>query len=79
MLLNPDQCSLPAIGSLSNTGLQDSSQVKSAREWLFNQYYSGAVQAWVDAKAFVGLEAVADATEYMLSGESMGKVVVDLR
>jgi len=50
----------------------------AAKEWLFNQYYSGAVQAWVDPTPFVGLESVADATDFMLSGASIGKVVVDL-
>jgi hypothetical protein len=58
--------------------LQEASQVISAKKWLFYQYYSGAVQAWVDPKPFVGLNAVVNATEWMLSGNSIGKVVVDL-
>lgn len=57
---------------------KEASQVISAKKWLFYQYYSGAVQAWVDPKPFVGLNAVVNATEWMLSGNSIGKVVVDL-
>ncbi len=53
--------------------------MKSSKEWLFEQYYSGAVKAWVDPRPFVGLAAVVEATEYMLSGASIGKVVVNLR
>ena len=59
--------------------MQDPQQIKSAKEWLFEQYYAGSIKAWVDPKPFKGLDSVADATDYMLSGQSIGKVVVDLR
>ena len=37
------------------------------------------MQAWVDdSRRFVGLEAVADAVEHMLSGTTTGKVVVQI-
>lgn len=51
----------------------------AAKEWLFGQYYAAKVEAWVDPKPFTGLASIVDATEYMLSGQSIGKVVVDLR
>lgn len=36
-------------------------------------------QAWVDeSRRFEGLESVADAVEHMLSGSTVGKVVVQL-
>lgn len=37
------------------------------------------MQAWVDdSQTFEGLESVVDAVEHMLSGSTVGKVVVQL-
>ena len=58
--------------------MQDPQQIKAAKQWLFEQYYAGKVKAWVDPKPFKGLDSVVDATNYMLSGNSIGKVVVAL-
>lgn len=52
-------------------------QLAEAKQWLFNAFYEGKIQAWTHT--FKGLDSVVKATEYMLSGESTGKVVVDLR
>ncbi|KAK9671027.1 hypothetical protein RND81_12G001800 [Saponaria officinalis] len=43
---------------------------------LYNLYSSGILKVVVDPKKFVGLDAVADAVEYLHSGNSIGKVVV---
>lgn len=48
------------------------------RERLFALYREGKVQVTFDAEPFAGLEGVFDAVERLLSGQSMGKVVVDL-
>ena len=50
-----------------------------ASKWIFDQYNAGKIHAWVDPKPFRGLGSVADAVDHMLSGDSIGKVVVDLR
>jgi NADPH-dependent curcumin reductase CurA len=49
-----------------------------ARSRLFALYAAGALQVRCDDK-FLGLEGVYDAIDHLLSGQSMGKVVVDLR
>jgi NADPH-dependent curcumin reductase CurA len=36
------------------------------------------IQPLVDQRRFSGLEAVADAVEYLLAGQNLGKVTVDL-
>lgn len=59
--------------------VQDRQQVVEAKKWIFEQYYAGRIQAWIDPKPFKGLDSVVEATEYMLSGQSIGKVVVDMR
>lgn len=59
--------------------MQDGSQIAEAKKWIFEQYYAGKLSAWIDPKPFRGLESVVNATEHMLSGKSVGKVVVDLR
>lgn len=46
------------------------------RQRLFDLYEEGQLQAWVDERQFHGVEEVADAIEYMLSGQALGKVVV---
>lgn len=43
---------------------------------LFDLYSSGKLKVVLDPKKFVGLESVADAVEYLHSGDSLGKVVV---
>ncbi|XP_073103649.1 uncharacterized protein [Elaeis guineensis] len=43
---------------------------------LFDLYSSGKLKVAVDPKKFLGLDSVADAVEYLHSGESLGKVVV---
>ncbi|MQL84880.1 hypothetical protein Taro_017391 [Colocasia esculenta] len=43
---------------------------------LFDLYSSGKLKVAVDPKEFLGLRSVADAVEYLHSGESHGKVVV---
>lgn len=50
-----------------------------AREWLFAQYASGALTVSIDQHGFKGLSGVYDAVERLLSGTSMGKVLVELR
>ncbi|KAJ0974948.1 hypothetical protein J5N97_016913 [Dioscorea zingiberensis] len=43
---------------------------------LFDLFSSGKLKVVVDSKKFLGLKSVADAVEYLHSGESLGKVVV---
>ncbi|XP_006346421.1 uncharacterized protein [Solanum tuberosum] len=43
---------------------------------LVNLFSSGKLKIGIDPKQFVGLHSVADAVEYLHSGESAGKVVV---
>ncbi len=50
----------------------------AAREKLFALYAAGRIAVTFDAPIFHGLPAVYDAVERLLSGQSMGKVVVDL-
>lgn len=45
---------------------------------LFSLWLAGDVRALVDQTEFAGLERAPDAVEYMLSGKSVGKVVLDL-
>ena len=46
------------------------------RQEMFDLHGQGKLEAWVDEKQFVGVESVADAIEYMLTGQALGKVVV---
>lgn len=50
-----------------------------AREWMFGHYASGALKVSIDEHGFKGLSGVYDAVERLLSGASMGKVLVELR
>ena len=43
------------------------------RQELFNLHGQGKLEAWVDEKQFVGVESVADAIEYMLTGQALGQ------
>ncbi|XP_054786825.1 uncharacterized protein LOC129293048 isoform X2 [Prosopis cineraria] len=45
---------------------------------LFDLYSMGKLKVAIDPKKFVGLQSVADAVEYLHSGQSVGKVVVCL-
>jgi hypothetical protein len=45
---------------------------------ILDLYDRGELEAFVDPTPFVGLESVADAVEYLLSGRSRGKVVVGI-
>jgi NADPH-dependent curcumin reductase CurA len=49
-----------------------------AREDLFDLYRSGRLTVTFDEQAFEGLPHVYDAVEHLLSGRSMGKVIVNL-
>jgi NADPH-dependent curcumin reductase CurA len=51
----------------------------AAREHLLQLYSSGAIRPLVDSRTFKGLDSVADAVEYLLAGDNVGKLVVDLR
>lgn len=51
--------------------------VIAAKRWLFQEFDAGRIQAWTHV--FKGIESITEATEFMLSGKSIGKVVVDLR
>lgn len=50
-----------------------------AREKVFDLYATGKLNVTFDAVPFVGVHGVFDAVERLLSGQSMGKVIVDLR
>jgi len=51
----------------------------AARAELFTMRRDGRIRPLVDERRFYGLEDVATAVEYLLSGSNLGKVVVDLR
>jgi NADPH-dependent curcumin reductase CurA len=50
-----------------------------AREKMFALYAQGTLKVTFDEVAFTGLDGIFDAVERLLSGRSMGKVIVDLR
>lgn len=50
-----------------------------AREKLFALHAAGKIAVTFDDGVFTGLDQVPDAVEHLLSGRSMGKVIVDLR
>lgn len=50
-----------------------------ARARVFRLYAEGKLKIRFDERRFVGLEGVHDAVERLVSGQSMGKVIVDLR
>lgn len=58
--------------------MQDRQKVVEAKRWLFGEFEAGRIQAWIDPQRFDGLSQVVPATEHMLSGKSVGKVVVHL-
>lgn len=53
-------------------------QHPEARNSLFGQYQKGTLKIKVDPTQFNGIEAIVEASEYLLSGKSCGKVVVKL-
>ena len=55
------------------------SDIPKYRQELFDLHKQGKLEAWVDEKSFVGVESVADAIEYMLTGQALGKVVVSVQ
>ncbi|WBH18031.1 zinc-binding dehydrogenase [Sphingomonas radiodurans] len=50
----------------------------AARERLFKLYADGLIEVVRDDRPFHGIDAIPDAVEWLLSGKSMGKVLVDL-
>jgi NADPH-dependent curcumin reductase CurA len=50
-----------------------------ARTRLLAWLAGGEIQPLVDQRRFSGLESVVDAVEYLLAGQNLGKVIVDLR
>jgi hypothetical protein len=54
-------------------------QWPAARERVFSAYSSGALKVRFDDIKFRGLDGIFDAVERLLSGQSIGKVIVDLR
>ncbi|HEX7872750.1 MAG TPA: zinc-binding dehydrogenase [Sphingobium sp.] len=50
-----------------------------ARNKVFGLYEKGDLKVTFDDRKFVGLEGIFDGVERLLSGQSMGKVIVDLR
>ncbi len=50
-----------------------------ARQRLLQMRASGEIKPLVDPREFKGLESVKSAVAYLLGGENLGKVVVDLR
>ena len=57
--------------------MQDRSKTQTAKKRLFDRFYDGTIKALVDGKNFAGVEAVPDAVDYMLTGQAIGKVVVN--
>lgn len=51
----------------------------AAREKVFGLYAAGKLQVTFDTVPFKGVDGIFDAVERLLSGQSMGKVIVDLR
>lgn len=49
-----------------------------ARRHVFAEHDAGRLQVTFDATQFHGLEAIPDAVEHLLSGQTMGKVVVEI-
>lgn len=49
---------------------------EEARDRLLNLFYAEKLKVAVDPREFQGIESIADAVEYLLSGQNCGKVVV---
>jgi len=50
----------------------------AARQKLFGLHAAGAIRVTFDARCFTGLESIYDAIDRLLSGQSLGKVTVNL-
>jgi len=50
----------------------------TARKKLFDWYSSGKLKIKVDETPFQGIESIKDASQYLLDGQSCGKVIVSL-
>lgn len=50
--------------------------IPEARDRLFELFYNGSIKVAVDPTEFRGIESIANAVEYLLSGKNCGKVVV---
>jgi NADPH-dependent curcumin reductase CurA len=50
--------------------------IPEARDRLLNLFYTGKIKVAIDPGEFNGLESIPNAVEYLLSGQSCGKVVV---
>ena len=50
----------------------------AARERVFAEHAAGRLKVVFDQRPFCGVAQVCDAVEHLLSGQSMGKVMVDL-
>ncbi|MDZ7961305.1 MAG: quinone oxidoreductase family protein [Aulosira sp. DedQUE10] len=53
-----------------------SEHIPEARDRLLNLFYTDKIKVNVDSTQFNGLESIAAAVEYLLSGQNCGKVVV---
>ncbi|WP_088889191.1 zinc-binding dehydrogenase [Leptolyngbya ohadii] len=53
-----------------------SEYAEEGRDRLLNLFYTGKIQVAVDPTVFPGVESIADAVDYLLSGKNCGKVVV---
>jgi len=56
----------------------DRQPILQAKEEVFRLHREGELTALVDARRFHGLDSIPDALEHMLSGTTVGKVVVEL-
>ena len=59
---------------------QDYNAVVHCKKKVFQLFYEGKLKAWIDdSHKFVGLDSVADAVDYMLTGKNIGKVVAQIQ
>ena len=61
-----------------NVWPSDREKLLHAKQLLFQRLEQGTIRAVVDDRDFHGLESTADAVDYMLTGQAVGKVVVRL-
>lgn len=60
--------------------LKDYNAVLHCKKKVFQLFYEGKLKAWIDdSRKFVGLDSVADAVDYMLTGRNIGKVVAQIQ
>ena len=63
------------IGDVYHCSAEDRERCKDR---IFELFRQGKLQAWIDGAKFVGVDSITAAVEWMLSGNSTGKVVVRL-